>query len=60
MSAHPPPVPKEQRPPQGNGETEATHEPKPREYGRNRNPEEQGRQGNVNENTHNVGYQQDR
>ncbi|MGE0224349.1 MAG: hypothetical protein AB7F35_07645 [Acetobacteraceae bacterium] len=60
MSAHPPPVPPEQQ--RQDGKTpEGKSQKKPEEYGsRNRNLEEQGRQGNINQNTHNQGYQQDR
>jgi len=60
MSAHPPPVPPEQRPgkdpkePQG----EAAHHPErdPRNY----DPKEQGQPGNTHQNTTNQGLQQDR
>lgn len=63
MSAHPPPVPPEQRPRQGadpetpRGET-TRH---PEHESRNRDPrEQQGQSGNTRQNTTNQGYQQDR
>lgn len=63
MSAHPPPVPPEQRSPKGSGgpSSAPTDEEMKDEFrARNRHLEEQGRQGNVKQNTTNKGYQQDR
>lgn len=61
MSSHPPPVPPEQRPRRGDEAVQPEHEKQPEGYRpQDRNLKEQGRQGNVNENTHNKGYQQDR
>jgi hypothetical protein len=62
MSAHPPPVPPEQRPRHGddpkntNGEAKAA----PNKHAANPNPDQRGRQGNVKQNTTHQGYQQDR
>ena len=64
MSAHPPPVPPDQRPPHGTGDASGTrgataaaeHAHPPRDP----NTAEQGRQGNTKQNTTNKGYQQDR
>ncbi|HET8995593.1 MAG TPA: hypothetical protein VFN42_02900 [Acetobacteraceae bacterium] len=62
MTAHPPPVPPEQRPRHGvdpqapQGEATAHPESDPR----NLNTAEQSRQGNTKQNTTNKGYQQDR
>jgi len=56
-----PPVPRDNRSPQGPGESpqveraSSDHKPPPRE-----NLKEQGRQGNIAQNTTNQGYQQDR
>jgi hypothetical protein len=53
-----PPVPPASRSPKGGGEKPARDTSKPK-----RPPEnvaEQGRQGNINQNTHHQGYQQDR
>jgi hypothetical protein len=62
MSAHPPPVPPEQKNPRG-GST-APEKPSGKQADRDnrlqRNLSEQGRQGNVKQNTTNQGYQQDR
>jgi hypothetical protein len=54
-----PPVPPEQCSPKGPG---SAPEPKKDDEGasRGRNLREQGRQGNIYQNTHNQGYQQDR
>lgn len=61
MSSHPPPVPPDQRPAHDRGKVEPEHEKQPEGYRpQERNPKEQGRQGNINENTRNQGYQQDR
>ena len=62
MSAHPPPVPPEQKGPhEGKGRAE-TDQGRRAEH-RNeleRNLEEQGRQGNMRQNINNQGQQQDR
>jgi hypothetical protein len=54
-----PPVPPEQRSPKGPGSA-----PEPQKddtpASRGKNLREQGRQGNIYQNTHNQGYQQDR
>lgn len=62
MSAHPPPVPPEQRPRQGADPVAEQGEakPAPNKHAANPNPDERGRQGNVKQNTTNQGYQQDR
>ena len=62
MSAHPPPVPPEQRPRHGDDPTRTYGDAKspPNKHARNPNLEERGRQGNVKQNTTNQGYQQDR
>ena len=54
-----PPVPPEQRSPKGPGSDPkvATEDEVSQ---RDRNLREQGRQGNIYQNTHNQGYQQDR
>jgi hypothetical protein len=54
-----PPVPPEQRSPKGPGSNPNVikdEQPSPSD----RNLREQGRQGNIYQNTHNQGYQQDR
>ena len=59
MSAKPPPIPPEQRSPKGPGPTAEqadSGEIRPQD----RNLAEQGRQGNIKQNTTNKGYQQDR
>ena len=54
-----PPVPPEQRSPKGPGsDPQVTKDDNV--AGGNRNLKEQGRQGNIYQNTHNQGYQQDR
>jgi hypothetical protein len=61
MSAHPPPVPPDQQTRNGKGSPEARSEKRPNEYdSRHRNLAEQGRQGNIKQNTTNKGLQQDR
>jgi hypothetical protein len=63
MSAHPPPVPPEQRSPKGTGGASTRPDDesvKPGYDPRERNLAEQGRQGAVKQNTTNKGYQQDR
>ena len=66
MSAHPPPVPPDQRSNKGPGKQDGTakaiHETAP-EQGfkpQDRNLAEQGQQGNTKQNTTNKGLQQDR
>jgi hypothetical protein len=54
-----PPVPPEQRSPKGPGSDPDISEDD-NTSARNRNLREQGRQGNIYQNTHNQGYQQDR
>jgi hypothetical protein len=65
MSAHPPPVPPDQRSKKGNGTDGTAHavresSPKQGFKPQDRNLGEQGRQGNAKQNTTNKGYQQDR
>jgi hypothetical protein len=61
MSAHPPPVPQDQRNPHEQpGSQPASGRQSEQANRHNRNTEEQGRQGNVKQNTTNTGYQQDR
>lgn len=57
MTGKPPPVPAENRSPKGTGS-----EPKPSQEKQpaRENFDQQGRQGNIRQNTHNKGYQQDR
>jgi hypothetical protein len=54
-----PPVPPEQRSPKGPGSDPKPSKEEDTSAG-NRNLREQGRQGNIYQNTHNQGYQQDR
>jgi hypothetical protein len=62
MSAHPPPVPPEQRPPHGGApaRTRGETKPDPNRPAPSPNPDERGRQGNLKQNTTHQGYQQDR
>jgi hypothetical protein len=62
MRAHPPPVPPEQRSPFAGDAAHNTADEKQGNRGtqRDRNLAEQGRQGNIKQNTTNQGYQQDR
>lgn len=59
-----PPVPPENKNPAGEADAGGSQIPedvaKANIDSRNRNTKEQGRQGNTWQNTHNVGYQQDR
>ncbi len=57
MTKQMPPVPKDQRSPKGPGSDPAVqkHEDSPERE----NFEQQGRHGNIKQNTHNQGYQQD-
>ena len=62
MTAHPPPVPPEQQSPH-EGSTladQSSGAQRERANKSNRNLGEQGRQGNIKQNTTNEGYQQDR
>jgi hypothetical protein len=63
--AHLPPVPPANRSPAGGGTTQdkdklPPDQAKENAESRNRDTEQQGRQGNTWQNTHNQGYQQDR
>jgi len=63
MTAHPPPVPPDQRPKAGPPGTGATDNSVVNESTANQpgqNPAEQGRSGNIKQNTTNKGFQQDR
>jgi hypothetical protein len=61
MTAHPPPIPPDQQTPHGKSEAETPSNNRTEKDNRlNRNLGEQGRQGNVKQNTTNQGYQQDR
>jgi hypothetical protein len=62
MSAHPPPVPPEQRSDKGSGAAAEQKQTRPKEGydSRDRNLAEQGRQGAIKQNTTNKGFQQDR
>ena len=55
-----PPVPPEQRSDKGSGEQKAPATDTSKRKGPPENLAEQGRQGNIHQNTHNQGYQQDR
>jgi hypothetical protein len=59
MSKKTPPVPKENQSPKGTG---SAPEPAPKAKADEtpENTAQQGRQGNIRQNTHNQGYQQDR
>jgi hypothetical protein len=54
-----PPIPPENRTPKGPG-TEPEVESGDQDRSGRKNLKEQGRQGNIYQNTHNQGYQQDR
>jgi hypothetical protein len=56
----PPPVPKENRSPKGTGEDKSAPKNAGQTQQGERNLQEQGRQGNIKQNTTNQGYQQDR
>jgi hypothetical protein len=62
MSAHPPPIPPDQRTDKGAGKVSNENPTKPKDgYSSvDRNLAEQGRQGASKQNTTNKGYQQDR
>lgn len=55
-----PPVPPDQRSDKGAGRNPQPSPDSSRKKGPHENLEEQGRQGNIHQNTHNQGYQQDR
>lgn len=62
MPSHPPKVPPEQRSPHGDtgNPTVSADVPKEKVNDRDRNLAQQGRQGNIKQNTTNQGHQQDR
>lgn len=62
MSSHPPPVPPEQRSAQGEAgkPSDAVDATQEKARTRDRNLAEQGRQGNIKQNTTHQGHQQDR
>lgn len=61
MTSKPPPVPPGNRSPKGTGDRKAANpDQAPRRDERTRNLEQQGRQGNIKQNTTHQGYQQDR
>ncbi len=61
MSAHPPPVPPDQRPRQGGGDLDRADTAQgPGPGSADGNLAEQGRAGNIKQNTTNKGLQQDR
>lgn len=60
MTAHLPPVPPEQRPRHGEDPQSPQGDAVHKTDTGARNTKEEDRQGNVNQNTHNKGYQQDR
>ncbi len=62
MAEKPPPIPPDQRSPAPGKEPSIATDtaPKKRQVDRQRNLGEQGRQGNIHQNTTNKGYQQDR
>ena len=57
---HMPPVPPEERSDKGPGDTSRPDKDTSKKMERPVNTEERARWGNINQNTHNVGYQQDR
>jgi hypothetical protein len=62
MTAHPPPIPPDQRQPHKGeaAQTKSAGNQVQRDNRDKRNLAEQGRQGNIKQNTTNQGYQQDR
>ncbi len=63
MSKNMPPVPPDNRSPKGPADESAAAKdtgPRKKEDDRQRNLEQQGRQGNIKQNTTHQGYQQDR
>lgn len=59
-SAHMPPVPPEARSRKGPGEANTPSSDTSKKKNPPENLEQEGRQGNINQNTHHQGYQQDR
>ncbi|RXG98566.1 hypothetical protein [Bradyrhizobium zhanjiangense] len=61
MASKMPPVPPENQSPKGTGDTKQ-ESPNQTPHGQQRveNPDQQGQQGNIKQNTTNQGYQQDR
>ncbi|MBR0706860.1 hypothetical protein ACVIW2_002185 [Bradyrhizobium huanghuaihaiense] len=61
MSTRMPPVPPDNQSPKGTGDSKQTSAKQtPRGQQRTENPDQQGDQGNIKQNTTNQGYQQDR
>jgi hypothetical protein len=61
MTGKVPPVPRENRSPKGTGDArQAARDQTPHGEKRVQNPDQQGQQGNIKQNTTNQGYQQDR
>ncbi|HWT31012.1 MAG TPA: hypothetical protein VN240_08315 [Propylenella sp.] len=58
--SHMPPVPPASRSHKGPGDAKAAPSDTSKKKGPPENLAEQGRQGNINQNTHHQGYQQDR
>ena len=56
----PPPVPPENRSQKGTGEEKGVRKNIDPTKSKDQNPEQQGEQGNIKQNTTNQGYQQDR
>ena len=56
----PPPTPPENRSPKGTGDEKPVDKDAHRTRSADRNTAQQGRQGNIKQNTTNQGYQQDR
>ncbi|MGY4369832.1 hypothetical protein ACVW1A_005897 [Bradyrhizobium sp. LB1.3] len=61
MTGKMPPVPHTNQSPKGTGDSKRTSaDRKPRGQQRAQDPDQQGQQGNIKQNTTNQGYQQDR
>lgn len=60
MASKMPPVPNANQSPKGTGDTKQVPDQKPHGHQRVQNPDQQGQQGNIKQNTTNQGYQQDR
>jgi hypothetical protein len=60
MSAHPPPVPPANRSPKGPGSDPGSGESEAKTVTRPDDTAERDRQGEIHQNTHNQGFQQDR
>jgi hypothetical protein len=60
MTGKMPPVPAENQSPKGTGDSKQVSSTAPRDQQRAQNPDQQGQQGNIKQNTTNQGYQQDR